>query len=261
MISSSQVDTGYTKGRIALKASFLIACCQLLLTSLYAQTGCPTITNTNQISVTVCTGYIVDSLQVRTTAFFPTKIGMTRFDTPQSNPYEGDNGVYLGELISSNGIATMRTISFPPNTGTTSKTYYVYGYLKPTPADASCRPFALLTITIKPNPTATVKATEATCTGTISAADGSVAVAGFRPKDTYELANNGIFSGTSYPIPDDGLIVRNLSRSGVVTTYEVRVYNSFGCYVEKTVMLMNTPCSCVPGLCIPFVVQRIASSK
>jgi hypothetical protein len=189
MISPSQ--TGYTKSRILLKASFLTACCQLLLTSLYAQTGCPTITNTSQTSVAVCTGYIVDSLQVRTTALYPTKIGMVRFDTPQSNPYEGDNGVYLGELISSNGIATMRTISFPPNPETTSKTYYVYGYLKPTPADASCRPFALLTVTIKPNPVATVKTMEATCTGTVSAADGSVAVIGFRPKDRYELANNG----------------------------------------------------------------------
>ncbi len=261
MISSSLGRNGCSKGRYLLKAGFLVACCQLLLTSLYAQTGCPTITNTNQTSVTVCTGYIVDSLQVRTTAFFPTKIGMTRFDTPQSNPYEGDNGVYLGELISSNGIATMRTISFPPNTGIISKTYYVYGYLKPTPADASCRPSALLTVTIKPNPVASAKATEATCTGTVSAADGSVAIVGFRPKDTYELANNGIFSGTSHPIPDDGLIAKNLSRTGVVTTYGVRVYSPLGCYVEKTVMLMNTPCSCVPGLCIPFVVQRIASSK
>ncbi|WP_020607195.1 hypothetical protein [Spirosoma spitsbergense] len=259
MISPSQ--TGYAKNRILLKASFLVACCQFLSTSLYAQTGCPAITNTGQTSVTVCTGYVVDSLQVRTTAFYPTKIGMIRFDTPQSNPYEGDNGVYLGELISSNGIATMRTISFPPNTGTTSKTYYVYGYLKPTPAEAFCRPSALLTVTVKPNPTATVKAVEATCTGTVSAADGSVAVVGFKPKDTYELANNGIFSGTSYPIPDDGLIVRNQSRTGTVTTYGVRVYNSSGCYVEKVVMLMNSSCSCVPGLCIPFVIQRIVSRK
>lgn len=257
MISSWQGDTGYGKGRILLKASFLVACCQSLLTSLYAQTDCPTITNTNQTSVTVCTGYIVDSLQVKTSAFFPTKIGMVRFDTPQSNPYEGSNGVYLGELIASNGIATMRTISFPPNTETTSKTYYVYGYLKPTPADVSCRPFALLTVTIRPNPVAIVKATEATCTETVSVADGSVSVVGFKPTDTYELANNGLFSGTSYPIPNDGLIVRNLNRTGAVATYRVRVYSSFGCYVEKAVMLMNTPCSCVSGLCIPFVVRRI----
>ena len=257
----SPSQTEFVKSRILIKAGFLVACCQFLLTSLHAQPGCPTITNTNQTLVTVCTGYVVDSLQVRTTAFYPTKIGMIRFDTPQSNPYDGDNGVYLGELISSNGIATMRTIPFPPNTGTTSKTYYVYGYLKPTPTDASCRPFALLTVTIKPNPTATVKATEATCTGTLSAADGSVAVAGFRPKDTYELANNGIFSGASAPIPDSGLIIKGLSRSGVVTNYGVRVYNSFGCYVEKSVMLVNAPCSCVPGLCIPFVVQRLVSGK
>ena len=259
MISS--LLTRYAKSRILLNMGCLLVACQFLLTSLYAQTDCPTITNTSQTSVTVCTGYVVDSLQVKTTAFYPTKIGMIRFDTPQSNPYDGDNGVYLGELISSNGIATMRTIPFPPNTGTTSKTYYVYGYLKPTPAEASCRPVALLTVTVNPNPIATIKATEATCAGSVSVADGSVAVVGFKPKDTYELANNGIFSGTSYPIPDDGLIVKNLSRTGTVTNYGVRVYNSFGCYVEKAVMLLNASCSCRPGLCIPFVVQRMVSRK
>ncbi len=256
----SSILIKYAKNRILRNTSFLLAGCQFLLTSLYAQTNCPTITNTNQTSVTVCTGYRVDSLQVRTTALYPTKIGMVRFDTPQSNPYNG-GGVYLGELISSNDIATMRTVSFPPNTGTTSKTYYVYGYLKPTPAETACRPFALLTVTVNPNPTATINATEATCTGSVSAADGSVAVVGFKPKDTYELANNGIFSGRSSPVPNDGLLVRGQSRTGTVTNYGVRVYNSFGCYVEKAVMLLNAPCSCVPGLCIPFVVQRMVPRK
>lgn len=236
-------------------------CCLLNSYALYAQSGCPAITNTNQTTVTACTGYVVDSLQVRTTANWPDKIELVRFDAPQTNPYNRGGGISLGELISSHGIATMRTIPFPLNTGKTSKTYYIYGLLKPEAADTSCRPFALVTVTIHPNPTATVIAREATCTGTVSLTDGEVHISGFAPTDMYEVANKGIFSGTRYAIPKDGVLVKDISRSGTPENYAVRVYTTNGCFIEKSVMLANIPCSCPPGQCIPVVIRKTKSHR
>jgi hypothetical protein len=237
--------------------------CLVLFSFLTPQTApaqtvdCPALTNTAQTSVTACTGYIVDSLQVKTSVFWPNKVELVRFDSPQTNPYDRTDGTTLGDLISSNGIATMRTIAFPPNTSTTDKTYYVYGLVKPIPTDATCRPFALVTVTIKTNATATVNAQEATCTGSESAADGWVGIVGFDPTDRYEVSNNGLFSGESRPIPADGIIVRNLTRTGNPKTYGVRIYNAFGCFVERSVTLANRACSCPPVRCVPIVIQKL----
>lgn len=220
---------------------------------------CPSITNTTQTSVTVCSGSLVDSLQVRTTAFWPDKIELVRFDAPQLNPYQG--GVSLGELISSNGIATMRTVAFPPNTDVSDKTYYVYGRLNPLSADGSCRPFALLTVIVKPLPQSTVLAQEATCQNLVSLADGWVRINGFSATDTYEMANNGVFSGSSHPVPTDGVVVQNLKRTGKPESYMVRIYNAFGCFVERSVLLANTPCTCPPTRCIPIVIRKIKGGR
>ncbi|GAB4009543.1 hypothetical protein GCM10028808_18540 [Spirosoma migulaei] len=227
------------------------------LTTLAQAADCPTIANTDQTSVTACTGYIIDSLQVKTSVFWPDKIELVRFDSPQTNPYDRTDGTSLGELISSNGIATMRTIAFPPTTLTTDRVYYVYGLVKPLPTDANCRPFALVTVTIKANATATIKAQEATCTGSESAADGWVGIVGFEPTDRYEVANNGLFSGESHPIPSDGIIVRNLTRTGKPETYGVRIYSAFGCFVERSVTLANISCACPPVRCVPIVIQKL----
>lgn len=165
----------------------------LVSTELFAQSDCPTITNTDQTSVAVCSGAPVGSLQVRTTAIQPYKIEFIRFNVPQSNPYKGTGGVHLGELSPEDGLATMNGSVFPTNDGSTDKTYYVYGCLKPEPADTTCRPFALITVTIKPAATATVVAQEATCNGTLSMADGLVKLVGYALNDTYEVSTNGQF--------------------------------------------------------------------
>lgn len=254
-IENSSVYTGLPIGVFGL--------CLLIFSGLAFQptkaqgVDCPTITNTAQTSVTACTGYIIDSLQVKTSVFWPDKIELVRFDTPQMNPYDRTDGTSLGELISSNGIATMRTIAFPSNTSTTDKTYYVYGLVKTLPTEASCRPFALVTVTIKPTATATIKAQEATCIGTESAADGWLGIVGFESTDRYEIANNGLFSGESHPIPTDGVVVRNLSRTGKPATYGVRIYSAFGCFVERSVTLANIACACPPVRCVPIVIQKL----
>ncbi|GAB4039644.1 hypothetical protein [Spirosoma gilvum] len=198
-------------------------------------------------------------MQVRTTAFWPDKIELVRFDSPQTNPYNG--GVSLGELIASNGIATMRTISLPPNTDVVDKTYYVYGRLSPFPTDTTCRPFALLTVIVKPAPQATVSAQEATCQDSVSLANGWVRINDVTQIDTYEVANNGVFSGASHPIPADGMVIQHLKRTGKPQTYKVRIYSAFGCYVERSITLANTSCACPPAKCVPIVIRKIRSGR
>jgi len=236
---------------------WLVFICLLSTKKVKAQ--CPSITNTTQTSVTVCSGSLVDSLQVRTTAFWPDKIELVRFDTPQVNPYKG--GVSLGELISSNGIATMRTVAFPPNTDVSDKTYYVYGRLIPLASDTTCRPFALVTVIVKPAPIATLLAREATCQDSVSLADGWVRINNVAPTDTYEVANKGIFSGNSQPIPTDGVVIQHLKRTGKPETYAVRLYSAFGCFVERSITLLNTSCACLPAKCVPIFVRKIRSGR
>ena len=231
-------------------------------TTLYAQTGsCPTIMNTSQTSVSVCSGYLVDSLQVQTTASWPNKIELVGFESPQTNPYTGSAGVSLGELISSNGIATMRTIPFPPNTNPDDKVYYVYGLLQPRPADTTCRPFALITVNVKPGPTGTIQAYEASCKGSVSAMDGRISVLDFTTDSRFEVSTNGIFSGFSLPIPADGILVKNISRTGQRQSYGIRLYSSFGCFTQHTVTLNNGLCNCPPVVCVPIVIRKIKIGK
>ncbi|GAB2562993.1 hypothetical protein [Spirosoma areae] len=127
---------------------FLLGSC-----ALRAQTAaCPTITTTDLTTITITTGQRVDSLQVNTTAVDPDKIEFVRFDTLYANPYQGENGVHLGEIDPVDGLATQRQVAFPANTGNTDRLYYIYACLKPEPTNPNCIPFALLIVTVRPIP-------------------------------------------------------------------------------------------------------------
>ncbi|MFD2569930.1 hypothetical protein ACFSUS_04745 [Spirosoma soli] len=112
---------------------------------------CPTITNTNITALSVCSGQLVDGLQVNTSATNPPYvIEFVRFDSAQANPYLGKNGVHLGEIHPFDGKATATDVPFPENTTVVDKVYYVYACLKPEPDISVCSPFALITVTINP---------------------------------------------------------------------------------------------------------------
>jgi hypothetical protein len=122
----------------------------LALGALKAQ-QCPTITNTDLTSVSICSGQLVSKLQVNTSATAPAyRIEFVRFDTIQTNPYLGKNGVHLSELQPSEGKATATNVELPANTSATNKTYYIYACLKPEPDISVCSPFALITVTVIP---------------------------------------------------------------------------------------------------------------
>lgn len=223
-------------------------------------TVCPTITNTSLTTVTICTGRQVDLLEVNTTAVAPYTIEFVRFDEKQVNPYTNMVGEFVGEASPSGGTASITNVDFPANTGTTDRIYYVYACLKPVPVDETCIPFAYITVIVKPNPTASLLAKEATCSGVTSATDGYVALSGYAPTDTYELLTNGVYAGVGQPIPANGRVVSGLSRTGTSQVYTVRVYSGAGCYAETSVNMMNAPCECPPPRCVPITIQKTKSA-
>ncbi|GAB3993521.1 hypothetical protein GCM10028807_28940 [Spirosoma daeguense] len=237
-------------------AVFLTICCLADLSPLRAQTICPTITNTAMTSLTICTGQVVDSLEVNTSIVLPDRVEFVRFDTMYTNPYKGHGGVHLGEFVPINGKATQYNISFPAQSGTTDRVYYVYACVKPMPSDTNCAPWALITVTVRPNSVANVVVKEATCFGTVSQADGELSLSGYAPTDTYEVSSNGTFTGLGQAIPANGIIVSGLSRTGTAVVYSVRIYNAQGCYVDRYATVLNRNCDCPPAKCIPIAIQR-----
>ncbi|MFD2937203.1 hypothetical protein [Spirosoma flavum] len=257
-VFSVMLDHGQKSRRYWSQIACLSLLCLLITPVLWAQTGsCPTITNTRMLSVTVCTERVIDSLQVNTTG----TIEFVRFDALQTNPYKENGVAYVGEPVLVNGKATLRNVLFPANWGTKDRLYYVYARLKQAPTNPTCLPFAQIIVYIKANPTASVVVKEATCYGTQSQNDGQVSLTGYSPTDTYEMAIKGTFTGQGKAIPADGVIVTNGSRTGIPKLYTVRIYNSSGCYTDRSILMTNAPCNCLPISCMPMTIAKTKSGR
>ncbi|WP_192579011.1 SdrD B-like domain-containing protein [Fibrisoma limi] len=110
----------------------------------------------------------------------------------------------------------------------------------------------------------TLAAREATCDGSTSRSDGQVVLGNFGPNDRFDVSTGTTYNGaTSYndalPIPANGVILSNISRTGTPQTYIVRVFTQAGCFIQRSVVLQNTQCECPPAKCVPFVIQKIKS--
>lgn len=227
-----------------------------------AQVGaCPSITNASPTSLTVCTEAVIERLEVNTTVQPSDTIEFVRFDTYQTNPYTDKGGVPLGNAMPIAGKATLQNVVFPAHFDLPDRVYYVYVRLKTASADPNCVPFAPITVFIRANPMASVVVKEATCYNTESQSDGQVYITGFQPNDTYEMAVNGRFSGQRTAIPADGVIAGGISRTGVPKTYSVRIYNSLGCYADRTITMTNAVCTCAYIHCTPVVIAKTRSGR
>ena len=245
-------------GRLRLTFSILPA----LMGTLVARaqvSSCPSITKASPTSLTVCTVAVIERLEVNTNVSPSDTIEFVRFDTYQTNPYTDKGGVPLGNARPRQGKAALRNVIFPAHFDLPDRVYYVYARLKTAPADPSCAPVAPITVFIRANPMAAVVVKEATCYNTESQSDGQVSITGYQPNDTYEMAVDGRFSGQKTAIPADGVIAGGISRSGVPKTYSVRIYNSLGCYTDRTITMRNTVCTCAYTQCIPMVIAKTKS--
>ncbi|WP_148562371.1 hypothetical protein [Spirosoma radiotolerans] len=222
---------------------------------------CPSITNASPTSLTVCTESAIDKLEVSTTVLPSDTIQFVRFDTYQANPYAERGGVPVGEVMPGQGKATLRNVIFPAHFDLPDRIYYVYARLKTASADPNCTPFALITVFIRANPMASVVIKEATCYATETQRDGQVSITGYQPTETYEMAVNGTFSGRGSAIPADGVIVGGISRTGIPKTYTVRIYNSLGCYADRSTTMTNALCTCANTHCVPIVIVKVKSGR
>jgi SdrD B-like domain len=103
-----------------------------------------------------------------------------------------------------------------------------------------------------------VNAVQATCTIGAANPDAKLIVSSTDATATYDF-NEGITytgtktfaTGTTITTPVTGLTNPTVDRS-----YTVRVFNSTGCYTDKTVILKPRVCECKPDVCVPYAVRK-----
>ena len=113
------------------------------------------------------------------------------------------------------------------------------------------------TLTVNNNPTASVAATNVSCTGTTINADGKITITGFGATEKYAYTTSDTYTGTATyatatTIPASGIIASTLANPAIIQDYTVRIFNSSGCYIDETVTLTHINCVC-PVLTAPVV--------
>ncbi len=99
----------------------------------------------------VCSGDPVSGMAVSATNNSTEGIRFVYFSAPQTGEDMYTGGTDIAFVTAdANNRAVAPDFTFPPNTGATNDTYYVYAVLNPTPSEAICRSFAEIEITIYP---------------------------------------------------------------------------------------------------------------
>ncbi|MVM38408.1 DUF11 domain-containing protein [Spirosoma sp. HMF3257] len=130
--------------------------------------------------------------------------------------------------------------------------------------DFSCCPFIVELDTL---PAYQALAIGATCLGNSPQNNGQLVLSKFNPNHTYQYSLGATFdptaslSGTPQLIPANGLIASTLPSPVVSQLYTVRVYNTSGCYTDRTLLLLPTVCGCPVDICVPFVMAQTKRPK
>ena len=125
--------------------------------------------------------------------------------------------------------------------------------------DFSCCPFIVEEDVL---PAYQAVASGATCIGSNPQNNGQLVLSNFNPGHTYQYSLGTVFnaaaslSGSPKTIPVNGVLSTTLPNSAASQSYTVRVYNSSGCYVDQTVTIPPTACSCPADVCVPFTLTR-----
>jgi uncharacterized repeat protein (TIGR01451 family) len=125
--------------------------------------------------------------------------------------------------------------------------------------DFSCCPFIVEEDSL---PSYQAVAVGTTCVDNNPQNNGQLILSHFGPGHTYQYSLGAAFnitaslSGSPKTIPVNGVISTTLPNSAVSQSYTVRVYNSSGCFVDQTVILLPTICTCPADICVPFTLTR-----
>ena len=132
------------------------------------------------------------------------------------------------------------------------------------PGGGACCPFIIEEDTL---PAFQARAVPVTCSGTTAQTNGQIVLSKFRPGQTYQYSIGTTFNPAAaqpsfrQSIPSSGVIVTTLSNPVVAQSYTVRVYNRAGCYMDVTVSLPPTLCTCPAEVCVPYVIQQTKRAK
>lgn len=158
-----------------------------------------------------------------------------------------------------NGGATSTTAPIP-NTATAGLTFF---YVSQSIPGTGCESgMSAVPVTIDPKPVATVIAVNSLCIGTVSQNNAKLILTRYRNSDEVIQYNTGTtITGTPLPILvkpySGGVFASNLANPTVATLdYTVRIKNSYGCTIDRTINLTKTDCGCPGGYCEPATVTK-----
>jgi len=144
-------------------------------------------------------------------------------------------------------------ISNPTATPTATTTYVV----STTDADG-CTNTDTVVVTVNAPPTVTATITDATCTDGNANNDGTITLVGFTT-EKYDMVTGSTYTAsatyaTATNIPTGGIITNTLANPSATQDYTIRVFNSDGCYIDRTVTINEVICEpeCPPNICLPI---------
>ena len=116
------------------------------------------------------------------------------------------------------------------------------------------------TVSVKTNatPTFEVNPIQATCTLGTANPDAKLIVSSTDVTATYDYSEGISYTGTKTFATGTAIAtpVLGLANPALDKSYTVRVFNSTGCYSDKTVILKPRLCECKPDVCLPYSFRK-----
>ena len=99
---------------------------------------------------------------------------------------------------------------------------------------------------------------QATCTIGEVNPDAKLVVSSTDATVKYDYSEGLTYVGTKTFATATAVIipVLNLANPAIDKSYTVRVFNSTGCYTDKTVVLKTRICECKPDACLPYSFRK-----
>ena len=115
-----------------------------------------------------------------------------------------------------------------------------------------------VSVKTKAIPTFNVNPVQATCTIGAANSDAKLIVSSTNITATYDYSEGLTYTGTKTFATGTAIAtpVIGLSNPTADRNYTVRVFNSTGCYTDKTIILKTRVCECKADVCLPYAVRK-----
>jgi hypothetical protein len=115
-----------------------------------------------------------------------------------------------------------------------------------------------VSVKTKAVPVFDVNALQATCSIGAANPDAKLIVSSTIAGVTYDYNEGITYTGTKTFATGTAISIPVIGLANPVTdkSYTIRVFNSTGCYTDKTVVLKPRVCECKPDVCVPYAVRK-----